>query len=197
MLRLPDEQQIKLTVRGCRSATWTGAFAKAVDARSEICAARTPAPDVAESVDTIPVRRDLHVPIPCSGDDTLPRVEKRAYVGAVRLEPSFNTLAAVAGDEVARTNLPFPETQLIAARKREAQVVLARRREIENLYVSLRTSALPGFTAAINSSTEKLGTERQEFRPYNFQKHAPRVDAAFFVSFDETKCPSGRIFRRS
>jgi hypothetical protein len=60
--RLPDEQQIEATVRGRRSSTCTTTFAKAVDSRGEICAARAPAPDVAESVIAVPVRRDLHVP---------------------------------------------------------------------------------------------------------------------------------------
>src|ERR1700730_601384 len=59
---LPDEQQIKPTIRRRRSSTSTTAFAKAVDTRSEICEACAPAPDMAESINAIPVRRDLHVP---------------------------------------------------------------------------------------------------------------------------------------
>jgi hypothetical protein len=61
-LGLPDEQQIELTVLGRRSPTSTTARAKAVDSRGEICAACAPVPDVAESVDATPVRRDLYVP---------------------------------------------------------------------------------------------------------------------------------------
>jgi|SRR6516165_7077609 len=57
--RLPNKQQIEETVRRRRSSTRTAAFTKAVDSRSKIRNACAPTPDVAGSVDAVPICRHL------------------------------------------------------------------------------------------------------------------------------------------
>jgi hypothetical protein len=64
-------------------------------------------------------------------------------------------------------------------------------------YLDQRDAApcLPQFPFPQISSTETLGPDRQRFG--SPPQHPPRLDAAFFVCSDGTKCPSGRIFPRS
>src|SRR5215467_8783191 len=59
--RLPDEQQIKLTVLEPGSSASPTAAAKAQDCGGEICSGRAPFLNMAESVEA-PIRRDLYVP---------------------------------------------------------------------------------------------------------------------------------------